>query len=722
MAAFGIDLGATFARIAWSTGQTGTGEPQAAPPLRAAVYLGGVGQVRCGDEALQAGRGDPEALFASVRELLPGEHELVSEPMVVNGMPTTPERVVGFLLAELARRAQEAGAGPVREVIAALPASWGTRRAAAFREAVDAGGLVLLNSVVAPVAVCLHYRAIDDEVEQNIVVCDVGATRVETAALVVSSRTVEVVHTSVAARPRRPAGPSGPDDPAPLSSADGTDALAADQVRRAVWALRAAGYDSVESVLLAGGGADRAVAAAVAAAGDVRPRLHEPELAVVKGAARLQGFGYLVSRMRPGHDRPVSEPARVPVPEQRGRVSGSAAPAEEDPEPRTARLDRSDGAADARESARRAHQPVDAWPSGSGAAGRNPVAETEPDTPLPWSENLEGVPGWPFPADRAGQSDLGGTGPQDRAGSAPGPGPGSTAPPRAPQRGGAVPPNDSYGDPYSDPYGRPAQPAGAFNGNQSGGYDTFAFGSSAGWPGSSGPPPSGPAPAPDRTPPPDRPSEAPRMATQAHSAPRPVAHLRALRREEHVVLTWVWPEGSWTAQVQWLLGSGPGAVPGAAEVSKHSYDSQGGFTIRAGVGPAAFAVAAQVPGAEPDGGGPAQIRLAGLPPAVRYSVSVQVRASLPRWLARITLDADRDCQTPEILVVLAGGRYVPTSPADGTVVFRIAPRMIHRMQPAVIEVPLTALPKPAWIACFPVPGGPARVDVFPVSLHRLKVA
>ncbi|GAA1961268.1 Hsp70 family protein [Catenulispora subtropica] len=578
MTVFGIDLGRSAARLAWPAGgpgaATGTAGSVAVP---AAVRFAGPDETLVGEDALRppagpaspagpAGAADAAQVFVpSVRDLLVRSAEAADADVRAFERTYSPESVAALVLAELATRARAATAGQVRDVVLATPTGFGVGPGAAQRRAAEEAGLAVKGTVLAPVAVCLHYGAVGEGVNQNLVVCDVGAGGREISALLVREYLVDLV-------------------PVPHLA---EDLVAA--VRAAGAAIGGPDLDDLDAVLLAGDGATEDVAVRLEEALGVPVRRAEPETAVANGAARSASFGFLrVNTSGAPTSSPRPDTYQSPVADV------------DDPEPATSR------------------RPP--------ASFEQRIGRTSPPAPPPYEEP---------PASSS-----------------------SSPPPRAET---VLPPRTEHVPPRAT---------------------------------SSAPADTGPA------------------------RPQPVAALHAVRREDHALLTWIWPPDCVNSVVRWRIGTSDDGRSGETVCSRRVYEHEGGFLLRVGLTESLFTVEALVPGAHPDPGPPSSVALAALPPTVRYALTV-TRGR--RRTGRVTLTADTDCSFPTIDVVLSEGRYLPRGAHEGEVVHRIAGARLAQRTPLTVEFPVPRFRGPAWLVCFPADPADSLVELLPESLHRLKV-
>ncbi|RMI34746.1 hypothetical protein EBN88_23110, partial [Streptomyces triticirhizae] len=249
-------------------------------------------------------------------------------------------------------------------------------------------------------------------------------------------------------------------------------------------------------------------------------------------------------------------------------------------------------------------------------------------------------------------------------------------------------------------------------------------------------------------PPPEEPGPGPRSAGPGPDGqdppagedlvPAPVTELAAIRRDDHLLVVWVWPAGSRTALVRWRLEDGgthgrPGS--GEATCSRRAYDHDGGFELDAGYGAVSLTVEALVPGqAGATFAGPARLRVAARPPVVSYEPSL--RRTLRGRVARLAFRADASCHLPALIVVHGTSRYRPSNPGEGRLVHEIPPQRVDPGAPTVVEFPFTPSRGDNWLVCFPArparpvtEGGPAgatgdtsesdAIVLRPSARHRL---
>ncbi|MFD3521798.1 Hsp70 family protein [Streptomyces sp. NPDC058653] len=241
------------------------------------------------------------------------------------------------------------------------------------------------------------------------------------------------------------------------------------------------------------------------------------------------------------------------------------------------------------------------------------------------------------------------------------------------------------------------------------------------------PPPPEPAPASPPEPSPASPSTPSSPATSTlHSVP--VTQLQYIRRDDHLLVLWAWPDSALTARVRWrredATASGDGPRDGDIRCQRRVYEHDGGLDLPLGRGALTLTVEALVPGSTLDTEGAASLRIPAEPPIVEYEPSLRRRLTGAR-VATVTFTARTSCDLPALRVVHGLGRYRPTSTAEGVVLHEVPAQRLSRGTPLTVEFPLPSTRGPSWLVCFPVDGpdpDQARdIDIRPTALHRLRV-
>ncbi|MFE0516500.1 hypothetical protein ACFW2E_43225, partial [Streptomyces sp. NPDC058964] len=248
-----------------------------------------------------------------------------------------------------------------------------------------------------------------------------------------------------------------------------------------------------------------------------------------------------------------------------------------------------------------------------------------------------------------------------------------------------------------------------------------------------------PDPGPGPEPEPEQPSYVPPpTGTTAPAAdPRlrsvPVDQLQAIRRGDHLLVLWAWPETALSARVRWrregtVTDGGP--ANGDLRCQRRVYEHDGGLDLPVGRGAVTLTVEALVPDPDVDCEGASSLRVAAEPPVVEYEPAVRRR--LKGRVATVTFTSATDCELPGLRIVHGVGRYRPTSTAEGTVLHEVPPQRLPAGTPLTVEFPLPGTRGPSWLVCFPADGNSGTgtsldassdgdIDIRPTALHRLRV-
>ena len=201
---------------------------------------------------------------------------------------------------------------------------------------------------------------------------------------------------------------------------------------------------------------------------------------------------------------------------------------------------------------------------------------------------------------------------------------------------------------------------------------------------------------------------------------RPVEQLRALRRGDRLLLTWIWPDDSVEAQVRWWSEDDQPSLRGSARCSKRLFEHDGGFELPIGRARMTITVEALVYGDRLDGEPPSPLLVEPPRPVIRYDPSV--RKGRRKWTVTVTFTGEIDCSLPPVLVVLGTGSYMPASTRDGEVVHTVPPQPVAAGSPASVSFELAPQQGTRWLVCLPTDAdADAGVDLRPASLHRLRV-
>ncbi len=621
-------------------------------------------------------------------------------------------------LARLAGLAPDDPAGGRRQVSLSLPASGAGEMA--LRRAAESAGLAVAHAVPAAVAAALHYRALTEGAQSTVLVCDQGAASLDLTVLTVSSdRTVRITDTAshplggddwdaalapellrqiTAAHPDAP-GAAGQDAALADIAAqlrqglDGHDSLrrrytwhgldcelaldrdelarlTAPQRERAEQAIVAMLGTAAQlpggppSALLLAGGlfATPGRAAALEQRTGRYVRCASPELAVVRGLVLLADFGVL---------RVLSvRQATQPPPKARPRTAAASPGARQDPEPTV----------------------------------RTPYPSPQPaHTPAPDPHSVRPPDPDPRPV-RPPDPDPRPATPPKEFRTAPDPAP-QPHPETAREPAAARRPTTAAPQPESEP--RPTQAPEPAEPAESAAQE---------------PQPAQARQAPQASQPPWQ--DAATVSSAALWAAVPVDQLQAIRRDDHLLVLWAWPDESLRARVRWRVEGSSGARPldsGDLHCARRRYEHDGGLDLVVGRGAVTLTVEALVPAPVPGPEGAASLQVPAEAPVVRYQPAVRRR--LAGRVATVSFESDSDCELPAQRIVYATGRFRPMSANEGRVLHEVPARRLAVGTPHTVEFAFPATRGPSWLVCFPaVPDDdPALPDVRPVALHRLKV-
>jgi actin-like ATPase involved in cell morphogenesis len=360
---FGLDLGMTYSAIAYldDTGRPTVcrGRISNSETMPSVVYFETPTNVVVGETAKQYAVLDPRNVVSLIkREMGSGWKANY------RGEDYTPEEISALILRQLAADAAAHTGGPVEQVVITVPAYFGGREKKATENAGKIAGLNVVGTLPEPVAAAIHYGLTSGGPAKTVLVYDLGGGTFDTTVLRVSAGEVTVICTDgdtdlggadwderlaahLVSRFTELANPSeSPEDDLEFQQEIATKAedlkkqLSQQQARPLL--MRFAGASAridvtraefesmtadlldrtieivqrtlarlqdrwpgatIDEVLLVGGSTRMpAVAARLAAQFGWDPKLHDPDLAVAKGAAifALAPVTYRVQQQAPG--------------------------------------------------------------------------------------------------------------------------------------------------------------------------------------------------------------------------------------------------------------------------------------------------------------------------------------------------------------------------------------------------------------------------------------
>jgi len=194
MATYGIDLGTTNSCIAYvdDSGRpvilkSAVGE-DTTPSV---VYFESPENVVVGRQAKDAAMLVPELVVELIKQRM-GEDVHYR----FHGQDYTPESISALILRELARAAEEQTGEEVRDVVITVPAHFGLLEREATREAGRIAGLNVLSVLADPVAAALQYQVLANDADvRNILVYDLGGATFDTTVIRIEGDDVHVICT-----------------------------------------------------------------------------------------------------------------------------------------------------------------------------------------------------------------------------------------------------------------------------------------------------------------------------------------------------------------------------------------------------------------------------------------------------------------------------------------------------------------------------------------------
>ncbi|GAA4205393.1 Hsp70 family protein [Actinocatenispora rupis] len=344
MAVFGIDLGTTYSSVAYldATGRpTVVRSREGGDSTPSAVYFSTADSVVVGAKAKDTAVLEPDLVVELIKREL-GRHTTLT----MHGQTFSAEEVSALILRRLVSDAADATGEQIDEAVITVPAYFGLAERAATRRAGELAGLTVIDVLSEPLAAAHSYRVGETGADRAILVYDLGGGTFDTTVVTVSAKglhevatggdvelggvdfderlaeyvvdafctahpdvshpfdnsaTVQDIRARVEEAKRRLSEETertvrvmheGRVTSVPITR-ERFEELTADlldrtiEVTRQVLAAAAErGVPRIDEVLLVGGSSRMpAVAARVGAEFGIEPRLHDPDLAVARGAA-----------------------------------------------------------------------------------------------------------------------------------------------------------------------------------------------------------------------------------------------------------------------------------------------------------------------------------------------------------------------------------------------------------------------------------------------------
>ncbi|MDN3353867.1 Hsp70 family protein [Actinomadura sp. DC4] len=195
MTTYGIDLGTTYSCIAYvdETGRAVVAKNAVGEETTPSVVYFESGQsVVVGRAAKNSAMLNPDLVVELIKRQI-GQGDARRE---FHGESHAPESISALILRELARNAEEDTGEPVKDVVITVPAYFGVLERDATRKAGQIAGLNVLDVLAEPVAAALHYEALtEDAGVRHLLVYDLGGGTFDTTVIRLDGGDVQVVCT-----------------------------------------------------------------------------------------------------------------------------------------------------------------------------------------------------------------------------------------------------------------------------------------------------------------------------------------------------------------------------------------------------------------------------------------------------------------------------------------------------------------------------------------------
>lgn len=193
---FGIDLGTTHSCISYVDPLSG--RPVVVPSAigedttPSVVYFEARDKVIVGTAAKSSALLAPHLTAQLIKRQM-GRRDVVAE---YHGQKYPPEKISALILRELARAAREHSQLAVRDVVITVPAYFGIAERDATRKAGEIAGLTVLDVIQEPVAAALHYQSLHTGPGvRHLLVCDLGGGTFDTTVIRIDGDDIHVVCT-----------------------------------------------------------------------------------------------------------------------------------------------------------------------------------------------------------------------------------------------------------------------------------------------------------------------------------------------------------------------------------------------------------------------------------------------------------------------------------------------------------------------------------------------
>jgi len=190
---FGIDLGTTYSAIAYidETGRpTVCRNDNNAETTPSVVQFETPTNVVVGEAAKQSAFIDADSVVSLIKRQMGEDREYE-----FHGVVHTPESISALILRRLATDATNYTSGPVEQVVISVPAYFGARQKEATYQAGLIAGLDVVGILPEPVAAAVHYDLTKGGADKTVLVYDLGGGTFDTTVIHVGASEITVVCT-----------------------------------------------------------------------------------------------------------------------------------------------------------------------------------------------------------------------------------------------------------------------------------------------------------------------------------------------------------------------------------------------------------------------------------------------------------------------------------------------------------------------------------------------
>ena len=190
---FGIDLGTTYSAIAYideSGRPTVCRNDTGAEITPSVVQFESPTNVVVGETAKQSAFIDADSVVSLIKRQMGNDREFE-----FHGEVYTPESISALILRRLAADAASYTDGPVEHVVISVPAYFGARQKEATRKAGVIAGLDVVGILPEPVAAAVHYDMTAAAEDRTVLVYDLGGGTFDTTVIRVGADQITVICT-----------------------------------------------------------------------------------------------------------------------------------------------------------------------------------------------------------------------------------------------------------------------------------------------------------------------------------------------------------------------------------------------------------------------------------------------------------------------------------------------------------------------------------------------